>query len=189
MKNRYIDLIEQTFYYPQEGFETKDGQLEFNGVPLMELVKEYGTPLRLSYLPKISSQIQKAKRIFNEAIKENNYNGQYFYSYCTKASHFSFVVEEALKNDIHLETSSAFDINLVENLFAKGKVNTSQFIICNGFKTEQYKANILRLHKNGFSNIIPVLDNMPDEPFPSFRIIDFVYAHFCVRRHQLSTTI
>lgn len=162
MKNRYIDLIEQTFYYPQEGFETKDGQLEFNGVPLMDLVKEYGTPLRLSYLPKISSQIQKAKRIFNEAIQENNYNGKYFYSYCTKASHFSFVVEEALKNDIHLETSSAFDINLVENLVAKGKVNNSQYIICNGFKTEQYKANILRLHKSGFSNIIPVLDNKPE---------------------------
>lgn len=162
MKNRYIDLIEQTFYFPQEGFDVKNGELEFNGVPIMELIKEYGTPLRLSYLPKISSQIQKAKRIFNDAIKETGYEGKYYYSYCTKASHFSFVVEEALKNDIHIETSSAFDINLIEKLAAKGKVNTSQFIICNGFKTDQYKANILRLHQSGFDNIIPVLDNKPE---------------------------
>jgi len=162
MKNRYIDLIEQTFYFPQEGFDVKNGLLEFNGVPLMDLIKEYGTPLRLSYLPKISSQIQKAKRIFNKAIEDIGYEGKYHYSYCTKASHFSFVVEEALKNDIHLETSSAFDINLIEKLASKGKVTTDQFIICNGFKTDQYKANILSLHQKGFANIIPILDNKPE---------------------------
>jgi arginine decarboxylase len=30
-------------------------------------------------------------------------------------------MNEALKNNIHIETSSAFDINIVENLVANGK--------------------------------------------------------------------
>jgi arginine decarboxylase len=30
-------------------------------------------------------------------------------------------MNEAFKNNIHIETSSAFDINIVENLMANGK--------------------------------------------------------------------
>ena len=41
--------------------------------------------------------------------------GSYNYSYCTKSSHFRYVLEEALLNDnIHIETSSAFDIDIVK---------------------------------------------------------------------------
>src|SRR6185295_15883399 len=104
----YRELIEQSFEFPQEEFKVWEHELLFNDVPLMDIVKQYGTPLKLTYLPKISSQIQKAKKIFNDAIKNNNYKGTYTYCYCTKSSHFQFVVEEALKNDIHLETSSAY---------------------------------------------------------------------------------
>ncbi|MDX2001318.1 MAG: arginine decarboxylase [Chitinophagales bacterium] len=158
MKNRYIDLIEQTFYFPQEGFEAKDNELLFNHVPLMELIKQYGTPLRITYLPKISQQIQRAKAFFANAIASNQYEGKYYYSYCTKASHFAFVMQEALKNDIHLETSSAFDIDLVEKLTEQGMVSHDNFIICNGFKPELYQQKIVTLRKKGFQNIIPVLD-------------------------------
>lgn len=159
MKNRYIDLIEQTFYFPQEGFEVKDGKLIFNGIDVTQLAEEHGTPLRLTYLPKISEQIQKAKGWFKAAIDESGYEGKYYYSYCTKASHFSFILKEALKNDIHIETSSAYDIHLVRKLVGDGLLNKDNFIICNGFKTEQYKANIVALHTEGFKNIIPVFDN------------------------------
>ena len=58
MKNQYKDLIEQTFYFPQEGFEMIDNCLHFNGIPLMDIIEQYGTPLKLTYLPKISDQIQ-----------------------------------------------------------------------------------------------------------------------------------
>lgn len=71
--DRYIDLIEQTFFFPTEEFNVSNYELNFNDVPLMDIIKEYGTPLKLTYLPKISSQIQKAKSLFNEAIKNNNY--------------------------------------------------------------------------------------------------------------------
>src|ERR1051325_4303382 len=111
MNNRYIDLIEQTFDFPQDSFKVVNEKLLFNEVPLMELVEKFGSPLRLTYLPEISSQIQKAKTLFKNAIEKHAYTGNYLYSYCTKANHFSFTLDEALKNDIHLETSSAFDID------------------------------------------------------------------------------
>ncbi len=62
MKNKYIDLIEQTFDFPQPELKVIDNELYFNDVPLMDIIKQYGTPLKISYLPKISQNIQKAKR-------------------------------------------------------------------------------------------------------------------------------
>ena len=131
MKNKYIDLIEQTFDFPQEEFKVLDDELYFNDVPLMDIIKQYGTPLKITYLPKISSQIQKAKRLFNVAMAKVDYQGDYHYCYCTKSSHFSFIMEEALKNDIHIETSSAFDIQIIEDLHARGLMDKEHFIICN----------------------------------------------------------
>src|SRR6187402_3496416 len=160
MKNRYIDLITQTFVFPQEGFEVNDNCLHFNGVPLMDVIEQYGTPLRISYLPKISSQIQKAIRIFNVAMAKADYKGKYTYCYCTKSSHFSFVLEEALKNDIHLETSSAFDIPIIRKLEENGSINKEVFTLCNGYKKPVYTEYICNMIKDGFTNVIPILDNM-----------------------------
>ncbi len=159
MKNKYLDLIEQTFDFPNEEFKVVDNELYFNDIPLMEVIKQYGTPLRISYLPKISKQIQKAKRIFNVAMAKSDYRGSYNYCYCTKSSHFNFVMEEALKNEINIETSSAFDIPIVESLHAAGKISKDTYVVCNGFKRPQYIENICNLIESGFENVIPVLDN------------------------------
>src|ERR1700741_1887278 len=127
IKNRYVDLIEQTFYFPQDGFEVNDEELYFNGIPLMDIIKQYGTPLKITYLPKISSQIQKAKKLFNVAMAKADYKGTYTYCYCTKSSHFSFILEEVLKNDVHIETSSAFDLPIVRDLFKRKLISKDTF--------------------------------------------------------------
>ena len=160
MRNKYIDLIEQTFDWPQEHFALEDDNLLWNDIPLMDIIKQYGTPLKISYLPRISENIQRAKRMFNVAMARVDYQGEYHYCYCTKSSHFHFVMEEALKNDIHLETSSAFDINLIESLYEEGLITKQQFIVSNGFKRQQYIQNLGRLINNGFENTIPVFDNI-----------------------------
>jgi arginine decarboxylase len=158
----YHDLISQTFDFPTQEFHVEQNQLRFHGIDLMELVKKHGTPLRLTYLPKISSQIQKAKEWFRAGIEKTEYQGSYSYAYCTKASHFSFVVEEALKNDIHIETSSWFDMSIIRAMHAKGKIDKNAFIICNGFKPEAYKKEITALINDGFVNCMPILDS-PNE--------------------------
>jgi arginine decarboxylase len=160
MKVKYLDLIEQTFDFPTSEFEVIDNELNFHEIPLMDIIKQYGTPLKISYLPKISEQIQKAKRWFNVAMAKADYNGNYTYCYCTKSSHFQFVLQEALKNDIHLETSSAFDIHIVEQFLEDGHLNKDTYIICNGFKRPLYIENIINLINRGFENTIPVLDNI-----------------------------
>ena len=47
MNTKYIDLINQTFYFPQEEFKLKDRHLEFHDIDLMQLVEDYGTPLKV----------------------------------------------------------------------------------------------------------------------------------------------
>ncbi len=158
MVTRYHDLITQTFEFPQDGFKVIEDELYFYDIPLMDIIKQYGTPLKISYLPKISAQIQKAKRLFNVAIAKTDYKGNYTYCYCTKSSHFSFVLEEALKNDIHLETSSAFDIPIIKKLHEAGKITKDVTIICNGYKRPVYATAIADLVNNGFQNVIPILD-------------------------------
>ncbi|GAA3597751.1 arginine decarboxylase [Flavivirga amylovorans] len=159
MKTKYFDLIDQTFDFPQEEFALNNNELHFHGIDLMELINKYGAPLKFTYLPKISDNISRAKGWFADAIKEHNYQGSYNYCYCTKSSHFKHVLNEALKNNIHIETSSAFDIDIIENLKAQGKIDDNTYVISNGFKRDQYVQNIARLINNGHKNCITIIDN------------------------------
>jgi arginine decarboxylase len=159
MNTKYIDLIDQTYEFPQEEFTLEGDHLRFHDIDLMNLVETYGAPLKFTYLPKISENIQKAKSWFSNAIKTHDYKGTYNYSYCTKSSHFKHVLVEALNNDIHIETSSAYDINIVENLKAEGKISQETYVICNGFKREEYIENIGRLINSGHDKCIPIIDN------------------------------
>ncbi len=162
MKTKYIDLIDQTYYFPQEEFQLGKNGLEFHGVDLMNLVKEYGAPLKFTYLPKISQNIQLAKKWFKKAIKKHDYDGLYHYSYCTKSSHFKHVLDEALKNKIHIETSSAFDIDIVKNLKQEGKITDKTYVICNGFKRDKYVENIAELINSEHKNCYPIIDNFEE---------------------------
>ncbi|MEL6556866.1 MAG: arginine decarboxylase [Bacteroidota bacterium] len=158
----YFDLIDQTFDFPTREFKVENNQLLFHDVDLMEVVRKYGTPLKITYLPKISQNINYAKKLFNDAIKKHKYKGTYTYAYCTKSSHFSFVIEEALKNDAHIETSSAFDIPIIRNLEKRGKINKGIYIICNGFKRPLYVESVAGLINDGYVNCIPILDNLKE---------------------------
>jgi arginine decarboxylase len=159
LNTKYSDLIDQTYYFPQEEFKVEGSELHFHDIDLMELVKEYGAPLKFTYLPKISENINKAKNWFFDALKKHDYPGTYNYCYCTKSSHFEHVLNEALKNDIHIETSAAVDINIVENLKKNGKITNDTYVICNGFKRNDYITNIANLINGGHKNCVPIIDN------------------------------
>lgn len=157
----YIDLIEQTFDFPTPEFRVEEDVLLFNNVPLMDIIKKYGTPLKITYLPKITEHIQYSKRIFDNAIKKYKYQGKYVYCYCTKSSHFRFVVEEALRNQVHIETSSAFDIPIIRELYKSKKIDKNTYILCNGFKRPTYTKYVRELLEDGF-NCLPILDNLKE---------------------------
>lgn len=158
MENNYHNLIDQTFDFPQEGFEVKDDKLRFHGIDLMQLIEQYGTPLKLTYLPRIGEQVEKARGFFKEAFKKHDYTAAYEYCYCTKSSHFAFVLDEVLKHKANLETSSAFDIHLLRKLYEQGKIDKDTILVHNGYKRQLYVELIAGLINDGF-NSIPVFDN------------------------------
>ena len=162
MKQRYIDLIKQTYDFPIEGFDVKNGYLHFYGINLMEEIGNGETPLSLFYLPKISVQIERARDCFNRAIERQDYDGKYTYCYCTKSFHFSFAIKEVLKNHAQLETSSAYDMDLIEKALQKGWIDKKIEIVCNGFKSDEYIQRISAMHDQGYQNIYAVLDDFEE---------------------------
>jgi len=159
MKNAYFNLIEQSYSFPQEGFDLQNGYLTFHSISLKYLIEKYGTPFKLVYLPVIGERIRRARNLFNRAIKKAGYKGNYHYCYCTKCCHFSHVVKSALKEKVHLETSSAFDIDLIFKLLKEGELTQDTVIVHNGYKTEDYLEKIVKLNQIGFKNSILVLDS------------------------------
>ena len=162
MKNSYHNLVNQSHTFPVMGFALKDGNLTFHNIDIGELIKKYGTPFRLVYLPKIGAQIEQAKHLFNKAIENLDYRGKYQYAYCTKCNHLYPIVATALKHQVHLETSSSYDIDLIINLLEKGEIDLNRTILHNGYKTNGYLKQILRLKKLGFSNTIVILDSQQE---------------------------
>lgn len=157
MKTRYIDLIDQTFEFPQDEFDLAKDRLTWNDIDLYALLEEHGTPLKVSYLPRIDAQIEKARSIFKSAFLENGYQGKHTYFYCTKSSHFSFVIDRVLEKGAFLETSSAFDLDIVFQKLDEGKMIEDSPVICNGFKDGRYMRKIQEAHQRGV-NVIPILD-------------------------------
>jgi len=159
MKTKYIDLIDQTYFFPQEEFTLRDDNLLFHGIDLMQLLEQYGSPLKFMYLPKISENIGKAKQWFADAFRKYDYHGSYHYCYCTKSSHFRHVIERALDSGVYIETSSAYDLSIVEVLLNEKKIKAEDWVICNGFKQEGYVDKIAQLMSSKAVNVLPVLDN------------------------------
>ncbi len=161
MKTRgtYFDLIDQTYYFPQDGFDLENGNLYYYDFSLRHIFEKYGTPLKITYLPKIGEQIKKVRNLFSKSIKNNGYKGQYRYCYCTKSCHFSFVVKEALRYNVQLETSSAYDLDIVRELYEEGTISKDIIIINNGYKSDLYLQKIKMIQDLGFRNCITVLDS------------------------------
>jgi len=158
MNNTYADLIDQTFDFPTHSLELVDKKLQFHGIDIPTLMEKYGSPLRLYYLPSIGEKIEEARTLFKDAIRSLKYKGKYHFAYCTKASHFHFVMREVLAANALLETSSAYDVDLIRHLHSKGRLKKKNLLIHNGYKPENYLDGILGLASDGF-NSLPILDN------------------------------
>lgn len=158
MKNTYQQLIEQTFDFPQTNFRLDGGRLCFNDIPLWDVIERFGSPLKLTFLPKIRSQIDRARALFAEAFEAQGYEGRYIFTYCTKSSHFAHTIKTVLSRQAHLELSSAFDIDIILELEHQGLLNKDIHILCNGYKTPAYFKGIQTLMQRGFKRVMPILD-------------------------------
>ena len=112
----YFKLLKENLSSSKEFVVDDNGHLSFHGINLIDIIQEHGTPLKITFLPVISRQIERAHEMFHAAMEKIEYRGNYTFCYCTKSSHFAFVLDEVLKNNVHIETSSAFDLPILENL-------------------------------------------------------------------------
>jgi diaminopimelate decarboxylase len=135
-----------------------NNHLFYKDIYIFKLVKKYGAPLEVAYLPMITERITKLKNIFEQKIKKYNYYGSYSYAYATKANYNSEVVTTALKNVDFLETSSAYDISIIVDLVNLNYIKPSFTILCNGFKNKEYIDNIKKLLEKGI-NVVPIIEN------------------------------
>lgn len=141
-----------------EYLHVKDNVLYYKNINLYELAKRYDSPLEVGYLDMISEKIGTMKELFKNSIKTHNYLGEYIYAYATKTSYYCEVVATACKNVKFLETSSAYDINIIIKLAELQIIDTSYTIICNGFKNQKYIEKIVELLKMKI-NVIPIIEN------------------------------
>ena len=70
-------------------------------------------------------------------------------------------MDEALKNDVHIETSSSNDIPIVRALF-EGKINKNTYILCNGFKDASLHGADYRSVERRFVNCVPIIDTLSE---------------------------
>ncbi len=145
-----------------EDFRVEGAELHFRGVNVAQLARRYGTPLKLSFLPRISQNVRRARTYFAEALQRHDYAGEYIYTYCTKSAHHRLVVAEAIAAGAHIEASSAYDLAIVERLADEGALSRTSFVVCNGPKTEDYLRRIFALRSAGFPNIVPVADSFEE---------------------------
>lgn len=151
-------LIHEVIDLPDE-FDIKDFKLFYRDIDLLRLSKDYGTPLRFTFLPTIEEKINEMKLYFKEAIQKTNYQGSYMYYYCTKSSHFRHILQKAIQSNIGVEISSAYDIDLIKSLIEDGNIKKSTKIICNGYKTSDYQAGILSLIQQDHCSVMPIIDS------------------------------
>ena len=141
-----------------EYLSAKDGNLYYKHINLYELAQKYGAPLEVAYTPMITEKIQYLKNLFAKKIKKFKYPKQYNYAYATKANYYSEVVLTALADVDMLETSSAYDIDIICSLAKQGFIKKGFTVLCNGFKNEKYAKSLKLLLDKGI-NVIPIIEN------------------------------
>ena len=141
-----------------EYLSIKDNVLYYKDINLLDLVDKYKAPLEVAYTPMITEKINYLKNLFKEKILKYNYSSRYNYAYATKANYYSEVVMTALNDIDMLETSSAYDIDIILKLAKDGYLPKGYTVICNGFKNEKYISTLKELLDIGI-NVMPIIEN------------------------------
>ena len=141
--------------------KVKDNFLYYKDINLMSLLKKYGCPLEVAYTESIKERVKGLKKVFQSARKKYKYPSDFLYAYATKANYFSEVEITAASVTDVLETTSSYDLDIIETLFKRNLIPNTSFVVCNGFKQQRYVDKITDVKKLGL-NVIPILENVSE---------------------------
>ncbi len=147
-----------SYFKEHEYLSIKNNHLYYFDIDLCELAEKYSTPLEVSYLDIIGDKVKYLKGLFEKKIAKYGYPAEYKYAYATKANYYSETILTAHKYVDYLETSSAYDIDIMIDLAERGVLKKGYTVICNGFKNDKYIKSISKLLKLGI-NVIPIIEN------------------------------
>ena len=139
--------------------EIINGNLYYNGYNLTELAKEYGTPLKITFLDVITEHICSLKEAFEKARENVGYKGQFVYLNANKANYGKEEIETAFISSDGLETSSYYDLLLTLKMFENHPEFKNKLIVSNGLKLNDYVDEIVNAHNKGY-DIIDIIDDI-----------------------------
>lgn len=151
--------------------EIKNNELYYNGYSLLDLAKKYGTPLKVTFLDVIKEHIVSLKESFDKAIKKYNYPAKFIYLNANKANYGALEVIEAFKASDGLETSSYYDLLFTHELFRRYPEFSNKYIVCNGYKLDDYLDEIIKIKKEGI-RIIDVIDSLSEYEYLKKQNVD-----------------
>ena len=146
----------------------ENGRLYLDNLELTSLFNDQSkvgeflpSPLEIVYLPIIRQKIDFMNQLFAEVIAETGYEGQFHYTYASKANAAEEVIRTTLGAGAHHEMSSTVDVDIAKIMIRRGLLTPDRMIVCNGFKGagSQYAANILQLRQL-HANLIPVIEDL-----------------------------
>lgn len=139
----------------------KNNELIYFNHSLVDFAKEYGTPLKITFLDIIKERVTSLKKSFDIAIKELNYNGAFIYLNANKANYGAREVETSFIYSDGLETSSYYDLLYTLEMFKKHPEFKNKYLVCNGYKLNDYIDTIIKAHDDGY-HIIDIIDSVSE---------------------------
>lgn len=154
-------------------YNVRSGHLFYEDLDLYQLFRDVVgelTPRRrevkaveLVYLPTIRRRIWWMQEIFDEAIRDIGYGGQFHYAYASKANAAEEIIRTTLGAGAHHEMSSSVDIDIVLYMMEQGLLPDDRMVICNGFKPTSlpYSQRIIDLRRR-HTNVIPIIEDISE---------------------------
>lgn len=137
----------------------ENNRLHCLDIDLLDLSQKWDSPLEVGFNPLVTRQITNMYGYFAKAFRKLGYQARFTYCYASKAAQYEDLIRTALHAGAHYETSSPMDIMMARLHWKAGNLPGNRYILANGFKTDQYIANLTMLKREGFQNIVPIIES------------------------------
>ena len=132
-------------------------RLEDDAVNLLDIVREYGSPLEIMVPSIIGDRVERLYSAFGKAISDNRYGGTFTHCYPLKSNPHAEFVKNISDSGSYLEAGSLNELLTVAS-FYKEKGLKKRVTVCNGIKDEVYIDTIISLVEDDY-NIIDIIES------------------------------
>ncbi|HEX2911262.1 MAG TPA: arginine decarboxylase [Chloroflexia bacterium] len=137
----------------------ENNRLYCQDLDLLHVSQNWGSPLEIGFTPLVTRQIKNMYGYFARAFARKGYAGKFTYAYASKAAQYEDLIRTALQAGAHYETSSPMDLQMARLHWKAGNLPSDRMILTNGFKTPAYVQNIMQLRREGFKNVLPIIES------------------------------